>query len=91
VISGEGEFPPRSLYSAGPGFRSQALRYGDWKLIVFAGKKGGKVELFNIANDPNEKDNLAESHPEKLEELRRKLKEAAANDRDAVALGDRGV
>lgn len=87
VISGEGSLPERSLYSAGTRFRSQALRDGDWKLIVFNSQQGkeARAELFNITKDPNEKNNLAESRADKLVELKEKLEAAAANDRDAVA------
>ncbi len=89
VLSGEGSLAKRSLYSAGPRFRSQALRDGDWKLIVFQSRDGKKTktDLFNIANDPNEKNNLSPTHPEKVAELENKLQSAAANDRDAVAKG----
>lgn len=93
IISGRGSLPKRSLYSAGTGFRSGALRHGDWKLIVFEGKNGtaGRDELFNIARDPNEQNNLAESHSEKVEDLKKKLQTSKVSDRDAVAQGDRGV
>jgi arylsulfatase A-like enzyme len=40
---------------------------GDWKLIV-AGKKPAR-ELYNLADDPAEKQNRAEDSPAKLEEL----------------------
>ncbi|MBL9133374.1 MAG: arylsulfatase, partial [Verrucomicrobiaceae bacterium] len=39
---------------------------------------GPQIELFNLANDPNEKTNLAASNPEKVAELRAKLAELAA-------------
>lgn len=83
VISGKGSLEPRSLYSAGIRFGSRALRQGDWKLIVFATKSGteGRVELFNIAIDPNEKDNLAESNPVKTTEMIQALEAAAAGDK----------
>ncbi len=87
VISGEGSLAARSLYSAGTSFRSQALRDGDWKLIIFLSKDGveTRAELFNIAEDPNEKNNLAQSQADIVAEMRKKLKAAASNDRDAVA------
>jgi arylsulfatase A-like enzyme len=64
-----------------------AVRAGDWKLVVHAGeddpdggapkkkKKAAKAgtELFNLKDDPFEKTNLAETHPEKVKELRAKL------------------
>lgn len=87
LLSGTDTLPERNLYSAGTHFRSQALRVGDWKLILFKGKDNieTKVELFNLAADPNEKNNLAQSQADKLDEMRAKLKEAAASDRDAIA------
>ncbi len=87
LLSGKGSLPARSLYSAGTSFRSQALRDGDWKLILFFAKNGNenKAELFNLATDLNEKNNLTSTEPNKLAELRKKLKKLAANDRDALA------
>lgn len=68
-----------------------AIRIGDWKLILNTG--GGttpdgepessprKLELYNLAQDPSEKNNLASSNPEKVKQLRDRLetlsKEAA--------------
>ena len=43
-----------------------SLRLGDWKLIV-RGKN--KPELFNIAADPYEKNDLADGEPEKVAQL----------------------
>lgn len=50
-----------------------AIRKGDWKLIEFF--EDGRVELFNLKNDPNEKNNLAKSQPEMVAELLAKLKD----------------
>ena len=44
-----------------------AVRMGDWKLLV--DKKGTQKELYNIAKDPFEKNNLAEEKIEKTEQL----------------------
>jgi arylsulfatase A-like enzyme len=69
-----------------------ALRLGDWKIIDITGITNGgmvgkhegaaKPELFNLKDDPYEKNNLAESHPEKFKELHDRLdfytKQAAA-------------
>ena len=90
VITGEGSFPERSLYSAGTRFRSRALREGDWKLISFTSEEGSEArdELFHLAQDPNEQNNLAGLRVDKLAEMRKKLKAAAANDCDSVALND---
>jgi arylsulfatase A-like enzyme len=60
-----------------------AIRAGDWKLVINGtitvnddddqeSPEGAesKVELFNLADDPSEKNNLASSQPEKVKELR---------------------
>ena len=56
-----------------------ALRIGDWKVLSYANaapkkhltyeKARGKYELYNLANDPAEKNNLADAEPEKLKEM----------------------
>jgi arylsulfatase A-like enzyme len=43
------------------------LRHGDWKYI--AGTEDGSVELFDLASDPGERDNLRHELPGKVEEL----------------------
>lgn len=48
-----------------------ALRMGNWKII--ANGRPQQVELFDIANDPNEKNNLADTNPEKRNELAQRL------------------
>jgi arylsulfatase A-like enzyme len=64
-----------------------AIRAGDWKLVRYhtpnmvaaveqprqSANLEIKTELFNLADDPNEKNNLAESNPEKLKELLERL------------------
>jgi len=61
-----------------------ALRVGDWKLLDHGGnkpysgrtfKKSGKAKysLYNLADDPGEKNDLAQKDPKKLEELRTML------------------
>ena len=59
----------------------EALRAGDWKLVLTGPGDGSApkkkkaaataaVELFNLAEDPSEKTNLAAKHPEKVKVLR---------------------
>jgi arylsulfatase A-like enzyme len=48
-----------------------ALRHGDWKLIEFFDT--GEVELYNLAADPSEEKNLAQSQAERLVSLRAEL------------------
>lgn len=45
----------------------RAVRYGDFKLLV--NKKAGRTELYNIVNDPFEKNNLANTNADKVAEL----------------------
>jgi len=47
--------------------------------------KADSVELFNLATDPYETTNLADSMPDKVTSLKAKLAEISAADRDAVA------
>ncbi len=45
-----------------------AVRVGDWKLLMKDGKVRG---LYNLAADPNEKKDLAAKHPVKVEKMRK--------------------
>ncbi len=54
----------RTIYIAKQG--GQSLRHGDWKLIQ-AGKSA--PQLFNIATDPYEKNDVSKSEPAKVAEL----------------------
>ncbi len=70
--------------------RGGALRVGDWKLVLAAPAAAPRkkkapdaaVELFNLRDDPGERENLAAKLPEKVKELRARYdalaKEAAA-------------
>ncbi len=51
--------------------RRFAVRRGDWKIVTT--DYSGNVQLFNIANDQSELNNLAGSNPTKLNELLREL------------------
>jgi arylsulfatase A-like enzyme len=66
---------PRAIYIAMQG--GQALRFGDWKLIV---TEKQKPQLFQVAQDPFEKTNLADARPEKLAELQTLLSQHRAQD-----------
>jgi arylsulfatase A-like enzyme len=73
----EGKPSPRTevVYNLEP-FRA-AVRQGDWKL-VWRTTLPTSVELFNIAQDPSEKTNLAAQYPEKVAQLQARLNELAA-------------
>lgn len=85
ILRGE-ETPPRTLYWHYPHYHGStwkpgaAIRDGDWKLIEFY--HDDKVELYNLAEDPGEHDDLAAVHPEKTNELLDEL-HAWQNDIDA--------
>lgn len=61
------------------GVRSEAMREGPWKLVVqHPGAAPGtfenpKLELFQLAEDPSEKTNLAASQPERAAEMHRRV------------------
>jgi arylsulfatase A-like enzyme len=48
------------------------VRKGDWKL-VWRTTLPSQLELFNLAQDPQEKTNLAEQNPEKVRELQKRI------------------
>ncbi|MSU25459.1 MAG: sulfatase [Opitutus sp.] len=92
-LTGAEPAKPRTIYTAAPDFRAQALRDGDWKLIVpnggakqNAGTALGEIELYDLAHDPDESKNLAASLPDRVAALRAKLAEASKADRDAMAI-----
>lgn len=60
-----------------------ALRRGDWKLAQ-NGRKA-PVQLFNLAEDPNETTDLAKKNPEKFAELKRLLKQQQEQDAQGKA------
>ena len=53
------------------------IRQGDWKLI-WRTPLPASVELYNIAQDPSEKHNLAAEHPEQVATLQKRANELAA-------------
>jgi len=63
------------------GIPHSAVRDGDWKLIRHYWLK--EPELFNLANDPGERNNLASAEPEKFKEMNAAL-DALLKDTDAL-------
>ncbi len=66
--------------------RARSCIQGDWKLIVWkvpqpelrtSGKlkPDADVELYNLKDDPFEKNNLAEAHPERVNEMKKMIDE----------------
>ncbi len=72
----EGKPSPRTeiIYNIEP-FRA-GVREGDWKLI-WRTPLPQVVELYNIAQDPSEKNNVAAQYPEKVAELQARANELA--------------
>jgi arylsulfatase A-like enzyme len=72
-----GKPSPRTevIYNIEP-FRA-GVREGDWKL-VWRTPLPASVELYNIAQDPSEKNNLAAQNPEEVAELQKRANELAA-------------
>lgn len=63
------------------GSRAEAMRHGDWKLVVTHPKarpgtfENEKVELFNLASDLGESSDLAAAHTERTAEMLEALKD----------------
>ena len=68
----EGKASPRReiVYNIEP-FRG-ALRQGDWKLI-WRNLLPTSVDLYNLAQDPSEKNNVAATNPDKVLEMQKRL------------------
>ncbi|MBI5397166.1 MAG: sulfatase [Verrucomicrobia bacterium] len=73
LLKGGAPLPERPLFWHYPHYGNQggapgaAIRLGKWKLIEWG--EGPQVELFDLAADEGEKQNLAERQPEKTREL----------------------
>jgi arylsulfatase A-like enzyme len=70
ILNGKAAPGPRTLYWKTP--RQWAVRVGAWKLIE---SKGPKYELFNLADDPLEKKDLAAEQSGQVEKLKEVLKQ----------------
>ncbi|GAB5405206.1 MAG: sulfatase-like hydrolase/transferase [Aureliella sp.] len=82
VIRGEVTNRERSLFFGyrrlHQGIDGKAIISGNWKLLQEA-KKGGPVRLYDLANDPLEKNDLSAKHPDQAELLRQQLVEIEAS------------
>jgi arylsulfatase A-like enzyme len=83
----EGKPSPRSelVYNVEP-FRA-ALRQGDWKLI-WRTMLPTSVDLYNLAQDPSETNNLAAAHPEKVAAMQKRLNALAQESTKPLFLAD---
>ena len=80
--AGRGRAQPRPRLSlrSGPaaGPPRSAVRRGDWKLIL--DRRKDRIELFNLADDPFEENDLADEQPERAARLLGLLKTMAEQD-----------
>jgi arylsulfatase A-like enzyme len=83
----EGKPSPRQevVYNIEP-FRG-GVRRGDWKL-VWRTPLPSSLELFNLAEDPSEKTNLADKNPQKVAELQKRIEELAKESAKSLFLLD---
>jgi len=83
----EGKPSPRSeiVYNIEP-FRG-AVRHGDWKLI-WRTMLPSSVDLYNLAQDPSEKNNLAAANPDKVAAMQQRLDTLAKGAAKPLFLAD---
>lgn len=77
TLRGESQQEREYLYREFPGYGGQvSLREGDWKLVRQKLGKGGKaVELYNIAEDPSESQDVAKDNPERVAAMVKRITE----------------
>src|SRR5262249_41973988 len=73
----EGKPSPRSEVIYNIESLRAGVRQGDWKLI-WSVTLPSVPELYNIAQDPSEKNNVAAQNPEKVAELQKRVNELAS-------------
>lgn len=54
----------------------QAIRKGDWKAVIYNLNKNGKIELYNLAEDRTESNNVSAANPKIVEEMKKLFKES---------------
>ncbi len=84
VITAGAKTPHEEILLMGSRPTQQAIRVGDWKLLVnpaeFREKtKSAPVELYHVAEDTGEKHNLASAQPERVKAMQARLKTYTAN------------
>jgi arylsulfatase A-like enzyme len=85
IADGKPSLRHEIVYNVEP-FRG-AVRQGDWKLI-WRTLLPANIELFDLAQDPSEKNNLAAQHPEKVAELQQRVDELAKQSEKPLFLID---
>jgi arylsulfatase A-like enzyme len=82
---------PREVFFYSYPDRLDAVRDGEWKLVVRRIDPQGPVtlDLYNLKTDPYERFTVAQSHPEVVERLRRKMLDFAEETGAILDLGER--
>ncbi|MAT45844.1 MAG: hypothetical protein CMO35_00260 [Verrucomicrobiaceae bacterium] len=80
TFAGDGEELHKELWWLHEGHR--ALRQGDWKLVA---AKGDPWELYNLARDRTETQDLADHHPDRVKALEKRWEQMASSFREALA------
>jgi len=63
----QAQLPERDLFYS---FQNKSfIRNGDWKLVYIEREDGDKVELYNLADDIGEQNDLSSVHPEMAKEM----------------------
>ncbi|MEA1952119.1 MAG: DUF4976 domain-containing protein, partial [Planctomycetota bacterium] len=76
ALLGRKQKPRRFLYREFPSYGGQqSIRVGDWKAIRTNMKSGNhKLELYNLAEDPSEQNNVADQHANIVERLEKQMR-----------------
>ena len=80
LLGKEGQKQHKYLYWEFPIQKGRkAVRKGDWKGVIynFNKKPQGQFELYNLADDPSETNNVANEHPEIEKEIRQIMESAS--------------
>lgn len=73
----EQEQTPYLYWERPQGRGVQAVREADWKLLRFGtGDDDVRLELYNLAEDPAEENNLADDHPQRVQRMQQMMDEA---------------
>jgi arylsulfatase A-like enzyme len=82
TITGKGEQKKHEFlyWEFHEGGTRQAVRHGDWKAIRLA--PGAPLELYNVAKDPGEKQDVAKDHPQVVATIEAYLKTARTDSKE---------
>lgn len=87
IASGKASPRQEVVYNIGPFIAG--LSQGDWKLVWHA-VLPSRIELFNLAEDPGEANNLAEKEPARVAALQQRIQELARQAKKPLLLAESG-